>query len=228
MARKPRIGLPGVPQHVVQRGNNRQPCFYNEHDFIRFLEILHQALLVNDCALHAFVLMTNHVHMLVTPKSGDGVTRLMRDIGRSYVRYFNDTYRRTGTLWEGRFKSSLIDSERYCLACYRYIEMNSVRARMVSEPAEYNWSSYHTNALGEPSDLITPHEQWIALGRDEHSRRQAYCALFSGQVSKEDLESIRYGMRKCLPVGGAEFRQHVETTLGIRLGTGKRGRRWKR
>lgn len=226
MARKPRIGLPGVPQHVVQRGNNRQPCFHNEHDYCRFLEILHAALEANACALHAFVLMTNHAHLLMTPDAADGVTWLMRDLGRSYVRYFNNTYRRTGTLWEGRFRSSLIDSERYLLACYRYIEMNPVRAKMVADPAEYPWTSYHVNALGNASDLITPHAQWKALGADDELRRQAYRRLFAETMSEENLEAIRYGLRKCLPVGGVAFKSEIEQAAGIRLGTGKRGRPW--
>jgi len=226
MARKPRIGLPGVPQHVVQRGNNRQPCFHNEHDYFRFLEILHLALDSNACEMHAFVLMTNHVHLLITPARKDGVTGMMCDLGRSYVRHFNDSYRRTGTLWEGRFKSSLIDSERYLLACYRYIEMNPVRARMVADPADYPWSSYHANALGRESDLITPHPAWIALGANDEHRRRAYQRLFAEPMSAEDLEAIRYGLKKCLPVGGATFKQEVEQAAGVRLGTGKRGRPW--
>jgi putative transposase len=164
--------------------------------------------------------------MLVTPTHADGVTILMRDLGRSYVRYFNDTYRRSGTLWEGRFKSSLIDSERYCLACYRYIEMNPVRAMIVSRPGEYPWSSYHFNALGEDSDLITPHEQWMALGMDQYSRQKAYRDLFTELLTQEEVKSIRYGTRKCLPVGDVRFKQHVEEVLGIKLGSGKRGRRW--
>ena len=223
MPRKPRIGLPGVPQHVVQRGNNRQPCFHNERDFYHFLEVLHGALQKNACSLHAFVLMTNHVHMLITPDTSDGLTWLMRDLGRSYVRYFNDTYRRSGTLWEGRFKSSLIDSDRYCLACYRYIEMNPVRARMVGDPSEYPWSSYHTNALGKASDLITPHPLWKSLALNDRDSHRAYRALFAGLMSKDELDAIRYGTRKCLPVGGASFKQHVEHSLGIKLGTGRRG-----
>ena len=145
MARKPRFNLPGVPQHVIQRGNNREPCFYGDGDYQRYLGDLREAADRNDCRLHAYVLMTNHVHLLVTPMAEHGVTHLMQDLGRKYVRYINHNYQRTGTLWEGRYKSSLIDSEAYLLVCMRYIELNPVRAGMVQHPGEYRWSSYNGN-----------------------------------------------------------------------------------
>ena len=224
MARTKRIGPPGVPQHITQRGNNRQACFFNESDYYFFLDTLHESLNRNRCCLHAFVMMTNHVHLLVTPRALHGTSLLMRDIGRKYVRYFNDTYGRSGTLWEGRFKSSLVDSERYCLACYRYIELNPVSAKMVVAPADYPWSSFHTNALGNTSDLIHPHPAWNALGQDSATRQKNYLALFDQALDPEDVEAIRFGARKELPVGSSEFKARIENMLKIKLGTGKRGR----
>lgn len=224
MARQKRLNIPGVPQHVVQRGNNRQPCFHNDADCQRFLEILHRACMDHDCQLHAFVLMANHAHLLVSPAAGDGVTWLMRDLGRSYVRYFNDTYRRTGTLWEGRFRSSLVDSERYLLACYRYIELNPVRALLVGAPGDYPWSSYHVNALGRHSDLITPHRQWLSLGNSHQARLKRYRALFERPLKAAEVERMRRGLRKGLPVGSASFKREIERKTGLRLSTGRRGR----
>ena len=224
MSRKQRITLPGVPQHVVQRGNNKQACFFNEADYYFFLAALYDGLENNACQLHAFILMTNHVHLLVTPTTKDGVSLLMRDLGRKYVRYINDTYGRTGTLWEGRFKSSMVDSERYCLACYRYIELNPVVAKMVPVPEDYPWSSFHTNALGETSDLIFPHATWLSLGETDEERQKAYRELCEEKLSADDVEALRYGTRKQLPVGSPEFKANIESTLSVKLGTGKRGR----
>jgi putative transposase len=224
MVRKTRIGLPGVPQHVIQRGNNKQACFFYKADYCYFLKLLHKSLEKNSCDLHAFVLMTNHVHFLVTPESSDGVSAMMMDLGRQYVRYVNDTYGRSGTLWEGRFKSSLIDSDRYCLACYRYIELNPVAAKLVSRPGDYRWSSFHANALGKTSDLINSHQVWKDLGSDTASRQKAYLALFDSALDPKDIEAIKYGARKELPVGSQQFKVRIEKSLSIKLGTGKRGR----
>jgi putative transposase len=152
MPRPARLNLPDIPQHITQRGNNRQVCFHADNDYRLYLELLHEACRAHDCSLHAYVLMTNHAHLLMTPATPEGVSKVMRDLGRDYVRAINRTYRRTGTLWEGRFKSSLVDTNRYCLTCYRYIEFNPVRAGMVSHPADYPWSSYHVNARGKPDN----------------------------------------------------------------------------
>jgi len=146
MARKPRVFLQGVAQHVVQRGNNREPCFFAEADYQFYLECLAESATKYACQLHAYVLMTNHVHLLVTPENESSLSGMMQSLGRRYVRYVNHTYKRTGTLWEGRYKSSLVQSENYLLTCSRYIELNPVRANMVETPAEYRWSSYGHNA----------------------------------------------------------------------------------
>jgi putative transposase len=168
--------------------------------------------------------MTNHVHILATPAVADGASRLMQDVGREYVRYVNRSYRRSGTLWEGRFKSSLVDSAEYCLICYRYIELNPVRAALVDTPDRFRWSSYRCNALGLEKELITPHEEWMALGADQRARCAAYRALFDDVPEKSQIEQIRYSNRKGLPLGGDSFKSRIEAQLQIKLGSGKVGR----
>ena len=224
MPRPRRLNLPGIPQHVTQRGNNRQACFFVDQDRKTYLTLLGHAAQRRGCAIHAYVLMTNHVHLLLTPSTPDGVSRLMQDVGREYVRHINGTYRRSGTLWEGRFKSSLVDSEAYCLICYQYIELNPVRAAMVRDPADYQWSSYHANALGQPNPLLTPQEQWLALGNNTQSRCQAYRGFFMEQPARSVLEEIRYSNRKGLPLGSGPFKTQIESQLQIKLGSGKVGR----
>ncbi len=228
MPRPKRYCLPGVPQHVVQRGNNRQATFFHEEDYFAYLQFLDAALVATSTQLHAYVLMTNHVHLLVTPSTETGLSLLMQSLGRSYVNYINATYQRTGTLWEGRFKASLIDTERYCLACYRYIELNPVRAKMVEEPADHCWSSYHRNAMGESNSLVDPHPAYRRLGTTELSRQQRYRQLLEEVLDTETIEAIRYGARKGLPVGSSKFNAQVEQALGCRLGNGRRGRPRKR
>ena len=164
MARLPRLFLPGQPIHAIQRGNNREPIFSAEEDYRYYLECLGKAAGEQGLAIHAYVLMTNHVHLLVTPDSEDSLSKAMQSVGRRYVQYFNHTYQRTGTLWEGRYKSTLIQSSRYLLTCMRYIELNPVRADMVGHPADYPWSSYCANAQGEENALLTPHALYRRLG----------------------------------------------------------------
>jgi putative transposase len=156
MPRRPRIHLPGVPIHLVQRGHNREPCFYSDEDFLAYREWLGEALKKTGCALHAYVLMTNHVHLLLTPPSAEAVSQLVMSLGRRYVQYINKTYRRTGTLWDSRYKSSLIHSDDYLLLCQRYIELNPVRADMTDDPARYPWSSYRANGLGLLRPALLP------------------------------------------------------------------------
>lgn len=156
MPRRARLAVPGIPWHIIQRGNNRSPCFYADEDYRRYLDTLAEQAVKYDCAIHAYVLMTNHVHLLLTPQQEDSAALLMKHLGQRYVQYINRTYRRSGTLWEGRFKSCLAQEERYVLTCYRYIELNPVRANMVARPEDYRWSSYHTNGIGQPDPLITP------------------------------------------------------------------------
>lgn len=164
MPRMPRVVVPGLPLHVIQRGNNRQAIFFRGQDYDRFHTDLRAASERFDCVIHAYVYMTNHVHLLVTPSTRQGISRMMQSVGRRYVRYINDEYNRSGTLWEGRFKSALVDSDRYLLVCSRYIEMNPVRACITDLPQDYRWSSYHHNALGKADPMLSPHALYQALG----------------------------------------------------------------
>jgi len=219
-----RLNLPDIPQHITQRGNNRQACFYSNEDYRLYLDLLHEACRNHDCSLHAYVLMTNHVHLLMTPSTSEGVSMVIRDLGRDYVRIINKTYRRSGTLWEGRFKSSLVDKARYCLTCYRYIELNPVRAGMVNHPADYPWSSFRYNAMGQSDTLITPHDCWLLLGESDEERVAAYRDLFNEKLNQSDIDSIRQSVGTGLPTGNDRFRREIEQALSIKLGHGKRGR----
>lgn len=173
MARLPRLYFPGCAQHVIQRGNNRETCFYDEADYKAYLSFLKEAATKYQVDIHAFVLMTNHVHLLATPGDEQGISRLMQAQGRKYVQYFNFTHGRTGTLWEGRYKSTLVDSDSYLLTFYRYIELNPVRAGMVSHSSKYPWSSYQLNASGKPIQLLTPHTLYLQLGKTVAERQSA-------------------------------------------------------
>lgn len=224
MARKPRFSLTGVPQHVIQRGNNREPCFFAEDDQSRYLADLYDALLRNECRLHAYVLMTNHVHLLVTPMVEHGVSRLMQDVGRKYVRYINYTYRRTGTLWEGRYKASLVDSESYLFTCMRYIELNAVRANMVSHPGDYRWSSYRANAYGKSEKWITHHPLYTALDSDPASRQNAYRELFLFHIESDIVHEIRTTLNQELVLGRDDFKERIERALSRQTRPRRRGR----
>src|SRR5882672_6917401 len=170
MPRRPRVHLDGVPLHIVQRGHNREPCFFCEDDYASYLYWLGKALADTGCALHAYVLMTNHVHLLLTPRKAVAVPKLMISLGRRYVQYINRTYRRTGTLWDSRYKSSSVQAEPYLLLCQRYIELNPVRAAMVADPAHYRWTSYRANGLGQIDKRLSPHPLYQALGLDDRKR----------------------------------------------------------
>ncbi|WP_372362188.1 transposase [Xanthomonas sp. NCPPB 1325] len=170
MARLPRIDLPGIPQHIVQRGNNRLPCFLDDGDRLRYLHLMHEALHATGCQLHAYVLMDNHVHLLVTPPAAGRIGQLMQRLGENYVALFDGRRGRTGTLWEGRYKACLVDSADYVLRCYRYIELNPVRARLTDNPAAYRWSSCPANLGQRRYSALTPHPCWLALGSDPIQR----------------------------------------------------------
>lgn len=180
MARMPRVVVPGYPLHVTQRGHNREPIFFTPRDRAAFLVDLSEAAAQHGCAVHAYVLMTNHVHLLLTPAEADGPSRLMQALGARYVGYVNRTYGRTGALWDGRFRSTVPDSDRHFLACSRYIELNPVRAGLVSDPADYPWSSFRANALGETDAVLSPHTLYLGLGAAATARQQAYRSLFEG------------------------------------------------
>lgn len=207
MARLPRVCLPGIPQHIIQRGNSRQVCFAADEDYSAYAHWLTEASIRHGVAIHAWVFMTNHVHLLATPETRDGLSKMMQVVGRHYVRYFNHRYRCTGTLWEGRFKSCVVDAEEYLLVCQRYIELNPVRAGMVKQPADYRWSSYHSNALAKDSILWSPHEAWLKLGQTNQARSEAYRNLFVGHIDSDDLKRVRDAVNKGLAFGNDRFRE---------------------
>jgi len=202
MPRPPRVVLPGHALHLVQRGNNRGPCFVDDRDRMRFLTALHHSSVDARCPVHAYVLMKNHIHLLVTAGEARAPARLMQALARSYVRHFNARHGRTGTLWEGRYRSSLIDAERYFLQCSRYIEMNPVRAGLVSEPGAYRWSSFASNAHGQPNAVVRRHAVYLSLGRWESTRREAYRALFETPLDSLVLDAIRRATKQGLALGG--------------------------
>ena len=214
MARLPRLNLPGVPQHVIQRGNNREVCFFADKDYAVYLDKLKEYGCKYGVSVHSFVLMTNHVHLLMTPETEKGVSQLMQSLGRYYVGYINHSYGRTGTLWEGRYKSTLVDSENYFLTVSRYIELNPVRAEMVSHPAEYTWSSYHNNASGKRVELITPHEIYQRLAKTDKTRQKRYTALFDKKIPDYTLEEIRESINRSWVLGDGRFKQQIEKTTG--------------
>jgi putative transposase len=213
MPRRLRRIVPGQPLHVVQRGNNRAAMFLARDDFGRFRTCLAESCERFGCLLHAYVFMTNHVHLLVTPLHATAISRVMQTVGRRYVPPFNTAHGRTGGLWEGRFRSVAIDSERYLFTCYRYIELNPVRAGLAVSAAEYPWSSHRANALGAHDELVTPHERYLALGDDQPARLDAYRALFVPALDSLTLDAIRNATRCGWTHGGTVFRAALAATF---------------
>jgi len=224
MPRKPRFFLPDLPVHVVQRGHSREPVFFEDSDYRAYLDWLTEAATRYECAIHAYVLMTNHVHLLVTPRDQEGVSRLMQYVGRRYVPYVNHTYGTSGSIWEGRYKASLIHDEQYLLTCMRYIELNPVRAHMTAGPGQYRWSSYRANVLGREDKLITPHPLYTSLGRSKADRQEAYRALFKAHLDETDLKDIRAAWQTGTPLGNDHFKEKVERKLKTKVGQARRGR----
>ena len=223
MPRLPRLNIPNIPQHVIQRGNNRQACFFDDADHEFYLDKLKDYAKKYKVSVHAYVLMTNHVHLLLTPETATGVSQLMQALGRIYVLYINKTYNRTGTLWEGRFKSTLVDNELYYLRVSRYIELNPVRANMVDAPAQYPWSSYHSNALGKEIALITAHEMYLALGNNGKTRETAYMELFQSTLDKKLIEEITECTLKGWVLGNDQFTQQIEVQTNRRASSSGHG-----
>lgn len=224
MARLPRYNVPGVPQHVIQRGNNRQPIFAAEGDYPAYLDWLKEAADRHGLLVHAYVLMTNHVHLLVTPEQEESVGKALQSLGRRYVQYFNFTYGRTGTLWEGRYRATVVQAETYLLTCSRYIEMNPVRAGMVKSPVHYRYSSYRHNAQGRKDPLLTEHEVYRRLGRTSAARMDAYRALFRGAVEEGVLSEIREATNKGWAFGHDRFRDQIAQRAARRAAPLPRGR----
>ncbi len=224
MPRHPRLDLAHIAKHVVQRGNDRRPCFFQPVDYECYRRELREITMAEGCAVHAYAFMTNHVHLLMTPGEAGQIARVMQSLGRRYVRYVNDRYHRTGTLWEGRYKACLVDSENYLLRCYRYIELNPVRAAIVSAPMDYMWSSYRKNALGVDDNLIRPHRAYLALGANDEQRCAAYRALVAETTTESETDDIRLHLQRQYAFGSRRFRALIEAQLGRRAGPAKIGR----
>ena len=224
MPRSSRFFLPDQPLHVIQRGNNRQAIFFAEDDYGRYRDWLVDAAAKYGCRVHAYVLMTNHVHLLLTPKKAAAVPRLLMSLGRRYVQYVNRTYKRTGTLWDSRYKSSVVQADTYLLTCQRYIELNPVRAAMVEDPAHYRWTSYRANALGQVDPRLTPHPVYLGLGRTVRERQAAYRALFRSQLEHAAIDDIRLALNQSQPLGNSRFLTQVEKATGMRREARPRGR----
>ena len=224
MARLPGVSPVDIPQHIIQRGNDRQTCFASEEDFSAYIGWLKTYSAKYQVEIHTWVLMTNHVHILCTPRRLNAVSEMMQSLGRQYVRYFNFSYKRTGTLWEGRYKSCLVQGEEYLLQLYRYIELNPVRADLVEDPANYKWSSYQINALGKTSNLCTPHPIYMEMGGNAIERQDNYRELFKQHVDGKLLEDIRQATNKGMVIGSDKFREEIEVLTGRRMTAKKMGR----
>lgn len=214
MPRRARLVDEMVPLHIVQRGNNRQPCFFQEADYLVFLQLLAASAGLNDCEIHAYVLMTNHVHLLITPAKPDAASLMMKSLGENYVRYVNKRYARVGTLWQGRFHSCLVQDELYLMVCHRYIELNPVRAGMVVHPADYRWSSHRCNGYGDQQGLITPHSLYQQLGNDPAARQTAYRALFDSELQPDTLSALRAATKRNFALGNAAFTAAIVQEAG--------------
>lgn len=210
--------------HLVQRGINREPCFFAEEDYHCYLHWLQKSAADWDCAIHAYVLMTNHVHLLITAERPDGPAKLMQSLGRRYVQYVNRAYKRSGSLWEGRYKSSAVQAETYLFTCMRYIELNPVRAGMVTDPAHYRWSSYRHNGLGQADDRLTSHPLYQSLGREAEERLGSYRALFRSELDDDAISDIRLALAQSQPLGDDCFTERICAKVGVRRTQTRRGR----
>ena len=222
LPRLPRYVAPGYPQHVIQRGNNRSVLFIDDADYRFYYDCLHAACERHGCRVHAYVFMTNHVHLLMTPSADGAIGKVMQSVGRRYVQRFNTTYQRSGTLWEGRYKATLVDTDAYLLACYRYIELNPVRAGLVRRAGDYRWSSHRANAFGEADPLVTSHERYAALAADAVACQSAYRDLFDVELAESTLAEIRDGTQRGWALGSKRFREEIAALLKRRTEPSKR------
>lgn len=227
MARQPRLVLPEQPHHVLQRGNDNQPIFRDDDDHRRFLEFLRESAKFYRVAIHAYVLMPNHVHLLATPADEDGLAAMMQKVGRLYVPWFNNKYGRSGTLFQGRFRTSVIDADAYFLACVRYIELNPLRSQLAFDPLEYPWSSYAHHAGVRPDPLITDHAKYWALGNTPFQREAAYIELAQQGMSGQELDAINAAVLKGAPLGSHAFMLELERKTKRQILPAKRGRPFK-
>jgi len=225
MARMGRYFVADQPLHVIQRGNNRQAIFFEDRDYGLYHEWLAHAAREHGCAVHAYVLMTNHVHLLATPSASQSLPRMMQALGRRYVRMINARYRRTGTLWEGRYKAAPLDSDAYFFSCSRYIESNPVRARMVKQPQDYPFSSYGANALGQPDALISRHPLFARLGSDAEAQQRAYRALFREELDKAFVDRLRVATNGGWALGDERFKAEIAEAAKRRTAPLSKGRK---
>lgn len=224
MPRQPRLHIAGIPLHVTQRGVNRCAIFADDADRRHYYRLLCNATVECRIAVHAYVLMGNHVHLLLTSSDGDALSRAMRKVGHCYVQAFNHRHGRSGPLWQGRFKSCLVDSERYLMAVYRYIELNPVRAALAERPEQHRWSSIHAN-LGLIADpLVTPHPRFLALGRNRAARVAAYRELLQRGIDRDEMDGIRAYLQQERVLGNPRFQAMVEQSLGRPTRVRARGR----
>jgi putative transposase len=227
MPRLPRVTCSGFPQHLVQRGNNREPCFFAESDYLAYLHWLERAANTYRVSVHAYVLMPNHVHLLATPGVEGGISRMMQYLGRHYVQYINKTYHRSGTLWERRFLASVIETECYLLSLYRYIESNPVRAGMVAVPEQYRWSSARAHVAPNGPTFLADHDMYLRLGETPQARAGAYVESSCRPLEENVLAEIRFAARRGVPLGSDEFKDQLEHQLGRRVRLRKAGRKPK-
>ena len=214
--RRRRLSLPGIPLHVIHRGTDRCAIFRDGLDFRVYWNVINEASRRAQCAIHAYVMMTNHVHLLVAPERAEGVASMIQIVGRQYVHYFNRRHGRTGTLWEGRYRSAIIDSDQYLFACMRYIELNPVRAGMTRHPRDYAWSSYLANAELEPDPLVTPHPLYAELAGDAIGCAASYRAMVAPRAGHADIDTqLREATMGGRILGSPAFRRRVVDDLGL-------------
>lgn len=224
MARLPRLTLPGYPHHVIQRGNNRQAIFASQADYQTLLSLLLENAQKFKVAIHAYVLMPNHFHLLATPETADGLPQMMQAVGRRYVRWFNDAQGRSGTLWEGRYKSTVIDTDQYLLTCMAYLDLNPVRAGLVGQAADYAWSS-HGHYIGQRMDkLITPHPLVWGLGNTPFAREAAYADLVRGGISASQTVQLTDAALRGWALGAPAFVAELQNLTKRRLTKAVAGR----
>ncbi len=224
MARLTRACPAGIVQHVIQRGHQQQLCFSCLDDFNAYADWLKEYAAKYQVSLHAWALMPNHVHLLCTPEQDNAVSLMMQSLGRCYVRYFNHKHQRNGALWDGRFRSCLVQTEPWLMKLYRYIELNPLRAGLVSDAGDYLWSSYRHNALGTPSGMTDEHALYLQLGRDPVSRRFNYRSYVNREMDEDELQSIRSAINKGMALGDNSFKAEIEQLTGRRMFAGKKGR----
>jgi putative transposase len=224
MARLPRYTIKNEPQHIIQQGRDGQQVFFEDQDYQYFHDCLDAAAYNYQLNVHAYVLMPDHVHILATPATTDSISRATQSIGRNYVQYFNECYGGSGTLWEGRYRATVIESKQYLLTCSRYIELNPVRNKLVRTPGDYRWSSYAHNARGKVDEMISAHKEYLRLGSDNKARAKAYRALFKQKIDADMVQNITDATLKGWVLGDNKFARKIEKLSGRRATQLPKGR----